>query len=85
MIEKIKQLYNRVKTKISSHPTYVKFIQKRDKLADRMLVALLAFFDAISPVLTFLCINKVDPDEETGKSVIHDELILVIKFCLIGL
>ena len=66
MIGKIKQLYKKVKTKITSHPVYVKFIQKRDKLADRMLVALLAFFDAISPVLTFLCINQVDPDEETG-------------------
>ena len=64
MIEKIKQLYNRVKTKISSHPSYVKFIQKRDRLADRTLVALLAFFDAISPVLILLCINKVDPDEK---------------------
>ena len=77
MIEKIKQLYEKmqdflkmryekVKNKISSHPAYVKFIQKRDRLANRIFVALLAFFDVISPVLTFLCIKKVDPDEKTG-------------------
>ena len=66
MIEKIKQLYKKVKIKVSSHPAYVKFIQKRDRLADRMLVALLAFFDAISPVLTPLCLN--DPDEKADSS-----------------
>ena len=68
MIGEIKQLYKKVKNKISSHSAYVKFIQKRDRLADRMLVALLAFFDAISPVLTFLCINKVDPDKKPNSS-----------------
>ena len=77
MIKRIKQLYRKVKNslkeryekvkaKVTSHPAYVKFVRKRDKLADRMLVVLLAFFDVISPVLTFLCINKVDPDKKAN-------------------
>ena len=51
--------------KIKNSPTYVKLLQVRDKVLKRILTALLAFFDLIAPVLTFLCIKKPDT-ENTG-------------------
>ena len=51
--------------KIKNNPTYVKLLQVRDKVLKRILTALLAFFDLIAPVLTFLCIKKPDT-ENTG-------------------
>ena len=51
--------------KIKNNPTYVKLLQVRDKVLKRIYIALLAFFDLIAPVLTFLCIKKPDT-ENTG-------------------
>ena len=69
MREKIKRFREKISNKISSSPTYKKFIRKRDKLAGPMKNALLAFFNAIGPVWKFLFLKTQDPDEsDTDKS-----------------
>ena len=60
----LKKIRNKIHQKLLEYPTYVKLLQVRDKVLKRMLTALLAFFDLIAPVLTFLCIKK--PDTENG-------------------
>ena len=60
MFEKAKE---KIKKKLSSSPTYIKFLRARDKLAKRIHTALLAFFDALSPFLTFLCLKAPNPDK----------------------
>ena len=61
-----KKIKNKIHQKFLEYPTYVKLSQVRDKVLKQMLTALLAFFDLIAPVLTFLCIKK--PDTENGTS-----------------
>ena len=61
-----KKIKNKIHQKFLEYPTYVKLLQVRDKVLKRILTALLAFFDLIAPVLTFLCIKK--PDNENGTS-----------------
>ena len=54
---------------LKRRPAYQAFLRRRDKVAKRMLDALLLFFDAIGPALSFFCLKKVDPDlkdEETS-------------------
>ena len=58
------KIKNKIHEKLLKYPAYVKLLQIRDKKQKRILTALLAFFDLIAPVLTFLCIGK--PDSETG-------------------
>ena len=60
------QFFKIINEKLLEYPAYVKLLQFRDKVTKRMLIALLAFFDFISPVLTFLCIKK--PDNENGRN-----------------
>ena len=36
----------------------------------RLLTALLAFFDLIAPVLTFLCIKKPETEDERNNAII---------------
>ena len=59
----MKQFFKKIRKKLAKYPTYVQFEKILDKVASRILVALLAFFDWISPLLTFLCTKK--PDTET--------------------
>ena len=58
MRDKIKELFQKVRDKVSARlaksPTYAKFLQKRDQLAEKIRVKLLAFFSYIGPVWTFL-------------------------------
>ena len=54
MREKIK----RFTEKISSSPTYAKFLRKRDKLAERIKNALLACLSTIAPLWNFLFLRK---------------------------
>ena len=58
------KIKNKIHEKLLKYPAYVNLLQIRDKKQKRILTALLAFFDLIAPVLTFLCIGK--PDSETG-------------------
>ena len=48
----------KIKDKITKSPTFIKFLRMRDKLAERILTGLLAFFDAVSPVWNFLFLHK---------------------------
>ena len=67
------QFFKKIKKKIHSrllkYAAYVKFLQARDKVLKRMLTALLAFFDLIAPVLTFLCIKKPDSKNGTNSGI----------------
>ena len=58
-----KRTRNKIHKKLLKYPAYVKFHQFRVKVTARILAALLAFFDVVSPLLTFLCIKKPDIDE----------------------
>ena len=40
---------------------------RSQRLADCILMALLAFFDAVSPVWNFFFLKEPDPDETTSK------------------
>ena len=60
----MKQFFKKTRNKLGKYPTYVQFEKILDKVASRILAALLAFFDVVSPLLTFLCIKK--PDTVTG-------------------
>ena len=64
-----KKIKNRIHQKLLEYPTYVKLLQVRDKVLKRMLTALLAFFDLIAPVLTFLCIKKPDTQNGTNTGI----------------
>ena len=70
MIDKIKQSYykykNRVKNKIKSTSTYVKISRIGHRVADRILVALLAFFNVAGPIWNFLFVKKPKPDKKPG-------------------
>ena len=46
--------FQRIKDRVKKSPTFVKMSDVRDKLAERILVALLAFFDFVGPVWNFL-------------------------------
>ena len=60
----MKQFFRKTRKKLTKYPTYMQFEKVLDKVANRILAALLAFFDVISPSLTFFCTKK--PDTETG-------------------
>ena len=64
-----KKIKNKIHQKLLEYPTYVKLLQVRDKVSKRMLTALLAFFDLIAPVLTFLCIKKPDTENGTNNGI----------------
>ena len=63
MREKIKRFCEKISNKISSSPTYIKSVRKRDKLAQRIKSSLLAIFNAICPVWSFIFLKTQDPDE----------------------
>ena len=62
---------NKSKTneKLLEYPAWAKLLQFRDKVANRMLTALLAFFDLIGPLLTYLCTKKPDTENETNNGI----------------
>ena len=59
----------KIHEKLLEYPAYVKLLEVRDKVTKRMLVALLAFFDLIGPLLTFLCIKKPETENETNNGI----------------
>ena len=66
MKEKIKQFFDKISERVSKHPTYVAFIRKRDVLADFIRVAVLALFNAIGPLWTFLFVKNSDSENKHG-------------------
>ena len=69
MREKIKRVLEKNKQKAARSAIYVKFLQVRDKTADYMLNAILAFSDAVSPVWTFLFVKTPEePGKESGQT-----------------
>ena len=79
MREKIKGFREKTSNKISSSPTYEKFLQKRDKLATPIKNGLLACFSAIGPVWNFMFLKTQDPDElnfdKQANEIRQDDLI----------
>ena len=77
MIERMKRFFSRIrskiKTKLEKSPTYVKFRQIGNKLAERILSGLLLIFDFIGPVWTFLFVKTSDDKgtSETSQKVIQ--------------
>ena len=57
------KIKNKIKSKLANSPTYANFLRTRDKIADRIRVAILAFFDFLSPCWNFLCFATLNPDE----------------------
>ena len=64
-----KKIKNKIHQKLLQYPAYVKLLKVRDNVPKRMLTALLAFFDLIAPVLTFLCIKKPDTENGTNSGI----------------
>ena len=64
-----KKTKKKIHDKLLEYPAYVKLLEVRDKVTKRMLIALLAFFDLIAPVLTFLCIKKPDTENGTNTAI----------------
>ena len=62
-----KEIKKKIHRKLLEYPAYVKLLQFRDKVTKRMLTALLAFFDLIAPVLTFLCTKKPDTELDPNR------------------
>ena len=67
MKEKIKRFYlkTKVKTKkkLERYPAYDKFIRVRDVITEHIRKGLLAFFNAIGPLWTFLFVKTANPDK----------------------
>ena len=61
MKEKIKRYSEKKWQTVEKHPTYKAFLQRRDKLAERIKNAILALFNAIGPVWNFLFLKTQDP------------------------
>ena len=77
MREKIKRFREKFSNKISSSPTFIKFVRKRDKLAGCIKNALLAFFSSIGPIWNFLFLKTQDPDEcDAPSNEIRKEVII---------
>ena len=58
-----KKLTRKIDKKLAKYPAYVKFLKFRDKVAECILVALLAFFSAVGPVWNFLFVKTPNPYE----------------------
>ena len=88
MREKFKRFREKISNKISSSPTYKKFIRKRDELAEPIKNALLACFSLIGPVWNILFLKTQDPDEsdfDEAKNKIRQDVIknLILGFVAI--
>ena len=68
-MEFFKKIKKKIHEKLLEYPAYVKLLEVRDKVTKRMLIALLAFFDLIAPLLTFLCIKKPDTENGTNNAI----------------
>ena len=60
---KARKTNDSLKKRVTSTPTYKKFLTKRDKLANRIRDGILAFFSILGPCWTFLFVKKPDSDE----------------------
>ena len=64
-----KKIKKKIHQKLLEYPAYVKLLLILDNAPKRMLTALLAFFDLIAPVLTFLCIKKPDTESDPSNRI----------------
>ena len=62
----LKRVRKKIHKTLLEYPAYVKMLEVRDRVAKRILAALLTFFDVIGPFLTLLCTKK--PDTQSGPS-----------------
>ena len=60
---KVRKTKDSLKKRVTSSPTYKKFLKKRDKLANRIRDGILAFFSIFGPCWTFLFVKTSDSDE----------------------
>ena len=74
----LRAMFEKLKTKISSSPAYVKFVHQRDKLAELIRSSLLTFFDAIGPVWTFLFLKTQDSDSDKPSNEISQDAIKTV-------
>ena len=57
----LKKIARKIDKKLAKYPAYVKFLKFRDKVAECILAALLAFFNAVGPVWNFLFVKAPNP------------------------
>ena len=66
----VKQFYQKTKVKIKkkleTYPAYFKVLRVRDKIAEHIRNGLLAFFNAVGPLWTFLFVKAPKPDRTSG-------------------
>ena len=67
MTKFFEDIIEKIDKKLAKYPAYVKFLRIRDKVAECILAALLAFFNAVGPVWNFLFV-KTTNDETSGTS-----------------
>ena len=58
----------KIKARLAQSPTYAKFIRVRDIIAGYVLKGLLAFFNAVGPLWSFLFVKKSSPENTNGTS-----------------
>ena len=64
-----KDIKKKIHLKLLEYPAYVKLLQILDRVEKRLYTALLAFFNLIAPVLTFLCIKKPETENERNTAI----------------
>ena len=76
---KVREKKDSLKKRVTSTPTYKKYLKKRNKLANRIRDGILAFFSILGPCWTFLFVKIPDVDETTGVS--NEISKMVIQIC----
>ena len=68
---KVRKAKESLKKRVTSTPTYKKFLKKRDKLANRIRDGILAFFSILGPCWTLLFVKTSDNDKtsEVGNKI----------------
>ena len=67
----LKNIRKKIHKKLAKYPVYVEFLRFRDKVAEFILTALLALFDAVGPVWNFLFVKTPNPNitSETSNKI----------------
>ena len=66
-----KETRKKIHKKLAKYTVYMEFLRFRDKVAECILTALLAFFNAVGPVWKFLFVKTPNPDitSETSNKI----------------
>ena len=62
----LKQIKTKIKKKLEKYPAYIKLLKAKHKVAEFTLIAVMAFFNAVSPVWNFFCVKTLNPDQLKG-------------------